>query len=454
MTFKVALPKKLIPVFAGEADVRGAYGGRGSGKTMGFAKMTAVRAYMWASSGKTGIILCARQFMNSLDDSSMEEVKAAIESEEWLKDYFDIGEKYIRTKCGRIAYKFSGLDRNIASVKSKAKILLCWVDEAEPVTELAWKTLIPTLRDEESELWVTWNPQRKGSATDIRFRRTQDPRIKVVQINWRDNKKFPAILERARLRDLRERPDDYEHIWEGAYGLAHGAILGKWVTVAERDGRVNDTVEYDPDGAQLEISCDLGYRDTASFWFFQRVLGGVHVLGYDGDSGLDADEWIPRIFAYASELGCKGTPKVWLPHDARAKTFQSQHTTIEKFAKVFGAGNVAIVPMASKSDRIEAARTVIGKCAFHVDRCEDGLDGLRSWEYTYNEDTATFSREPLHNWASHPSDAFSYGCQVLRDMEVPPEKVDPKFTVSGKENQILIDTNTLSWESSSRYQRI
>ena len=78
MKAQIALPPKLIPVFTGEADVRGAYGGRGSGKTRSFAKMTAVRAHMWAQAGRSGQILCTRQFMNSLDDSSLEEIKEAI----------------------------------------------------------------------------------------------------------------------------------------------------------------------------------------------------------------------------------------------------------------------------------------------------------------------------------------------------------------------------------------
>lgn len=116
---QVALPPKLIPVFAGEADVRGAFGGRGSGKTRSFAKMSAVRAFMWDQAGREGLILCGREFMNSLEDSSLEEIKAAIRSEPWVLPHFDIGEKYIKTASGRIHYTFSGLDRNIDSISPR-----------------------------------------------------------------------------------------------------------------------------------------------------------------------------------------------------------------------------------------------------------------------------------------------------------------------------------------------
>lgn len=121
-----------------------------------------------------GQILCARQYMNSLDDSSLEEVKRAIEDEPWLADYYDLGEKYIKSRDGRISFTFAGLDRSIGSIKSKGRILLCWVDEAEPVTDHAWSILIPTLREEgddwNAELWVTWNPARKKSPVESRFR--------------------------------------------------------------------------------------------------------------------------------------------------------------------------------------------------------------------------------------------------------------------------------------------
>src|SRR3546814_8303432 len=101
---QIKLPAKLVPVFEGEADVRGSHGGRGSAKTRSFALMTAVRAYKWDMEGRQGIILCARQFMNSLADSSLEEIKAALRETDWLLHHFDIGETYIRTKSGRVSY--------------------------------------------------------------------------------------------------------------------------------------------------------------------------------------------------------------------------------------------------------------------------------------------------------------------------------------------------------------
>lgn len=174
-TARIELPPKLIPVFAGEARYRCAYGGRGSGKTRTFAKMAAVRGYQLSQERKTGVIVCGREYMNSLQDSSFAEVKAAIQSEPWLAAHYEIGEKYIRTTDKRIEFAFIGLRHNLDSIKSKAKVHLIWVDEAEPVSETAWQKITPTIREEDSEIWVTWNrrertvPRTSGSARTRRI---------------------------------------------------------------------------------------------------------------------------------------------------------------------------------------------------------------------------------------------------------------------------------------------
>lgn len=221
MRAQIQLPPKLIPVFQGKARTRCAWGGRGSGKTRGFALMTAVDGYRFGRAGISGNILCAREHLVNLDESSMEEVKAAIRSTPWLDAYYDIGEKYIRSKDGRIRYLFSGLRHNVGGIKSKARILRCWVDEAEPVSEKAWSTLLPTLRSEgegwETEIWATWNPEFEASATHKRFRKDPPASWKGVELNWSDNPWFPDALEQERLDDLAKRPETYDHVWEGAF---------------------------------------------------------------------------------------------------------------------------------------------------------------------------------------------------------------------------------------------
>lgn len=427
-TARIKLPDKLVQVFSGDADIRGAHGGRGSGKTRSFATMTAVRGYAYGMSGISGLLLCTRQYMNSLGDSSFEEIKRSISDHQFLAEYYEIGEKYIKSRDGRISYVFAGLDRNIGSVKSKGRILLNWTDEAEPVTENALNTLIPTMREEgaewNAECWFTWNPARKYAAVE-RFRKSKDPRIKIAEINWQDNPWFPRVLDRARLRDLEERPDEYGHVWGGEYGTVDGSILGKWMGRVRSSGRVCD-VNYDPDGAPVHISSDIGFHDTAAWWYWQPTLGGYRLLAYDGDSGMDAMEWVDRVKSKLSMMGINNLGKVWLPHDAKARTFQSNHTSMERFVAGFGADKVGIVPMTKKSDQINAAREVIPKCEFDLEMCSEGIDGLEGWRFEWNKDTLTFSKHPLHDGCSHPADAFAYGCQVMQMQKPSPVQVKAK----------------------------
>lgn len=233
-TLKIELPPKLIPVFApGKLRYRCAYGGRGSGKTFTFAKMLAVRGAMYAAEGVHGVLLCGREYMNSLSESSMEEVKNAIRSDRWLSSVYEVGEKYIRTKCGAVDMVFAGLRHNLDSIKSKARILIAWIDEAETVSDIAWKKLLPTVRADDSEVWVTWNPENEGSATDLRFRKADlGADGVVVEINYPDNPWFPAVLELERRRDLKNLPyEEYCWIWEGAYRQISDAQIfkGKYV---------------------------------------------------------------------------------------------------------------------------------------------------------------------------------------------------------------------------------
>jgi phage terminase large subunit len=419
--------------------------------------MAAVKGYIFGNQGITGQILCTRQYMNSLEDSSLEECKRAIEDEPFLSEYYEIGDKYIKSRDGRIVFTFAGLDRNIGSIKSKGRILLCWVDEAEPVTDHAFTILIPTLREEgegwNAELWVTWNPARKTAAVESRFRNSKDPRVKIVKLNWRDNPKFPAVLERQRQRDLAERPDEYDHIWEGAYGNIQGSILGKWVNHAEREGRINNDVAFDPNGAKLEISSDIGFHDTATWWFWQRKLGGYSLLRYYGESGLDADDWCDVIKDKIYEMGLKieDLGKIWLPHDARSKTFQSKHTSMERFISAFGAAHIGIVPQSKKLDQINAAREVIKHCEFSRTYCEDGIDGLSAWEFKFNDDTSSFSRDPIHNWASHPSDAFAYGCQVMQMAKAEQPNPSVTFAIAGQNNgRIVTEPLDTLWKTAPK----
>ena len=407
---KVALPPKLLDVFSGKAFVRGSYGGRGSGKTRSFAKMSAVRALMWAEAGKSGIILCGRQYMNSLDESSLEEIKTAINEEPFLREAFIITERTIKTDSekfdGLVEYKFSGLDRNIQSVKSKARILLCWVDEAEPVTEHAWEVLIPTLRDEESELWCTWNPERKGSATNKRFRDSKDPLTKCVELNYKDNPWFPDILDRARLKDKLERPESYEHIWNGDFiTTMTGAYYAASLTQAKEEGRIG-FVAADP-LLSHRIYCDIGgtgaNADAFTMVVAQFVGAEIRILNCYESQGQPLAthlSWL-RSKNYGPDRA-----QVWLPHDG--STHDKVYDVSYESAMKDAGFKVTVVPNQGKGAamaRIEETRRLFPTMRFNESTTEPLRDALGFYHERRHEQRDV-GLGPDHDWSSHFADAF------------------------------------------------
>lgn len=409
-TAKVELPPKLIPVFAGRADVRGAHGGRGSGKTRSFAKMAAVRGYMFGNGGITGQILCARQFQNSLDDSSLEECKRAIEDEPWLAEYYDIGEKYIRSRDGKVWFSFSGLDRNVSSIKSKGRILLCWVDEAEPVTEEAWQELEPTLREEgedwNAELWVTWNRKRKSAAVESRYGSSKDPMVKIVELNHKDNPKFPAKLERQRLRDLKERPEQYGHVWDGEYvAVMTGAYYAKDLLQAKHEGRIG-RVAADP-LMTIRLYVDIGgtgaRADAFALWAVQFIGMEVRVLDYYEAVGQP----LAAHLSWCRKRGyTQDKAQFWLPHDG-ANNEKIIDASYESALKSAGY-SVTVVPNQGKGAakaRVEALRRLFPSLWFNESTTEAGRDAL-GWYHEKRDEARNVGLGPEHDWSSHGSDAL------------------------------------------------
>jgi len=403
----VQLPGKLIPVFEGTARIRGAYGGRGSGKTRSFALMTAVFGYRWGMSGLRGTILCGREFMNSLSESSMAEVKNAILSVDWLADYYEIGEKYIRSRDGNITYTFAGLRRSLDSIKSQSRILIAWVDEAESVSGRAWDLLMPTVREEDksigfsSEIWVTWNPESKYSATHERFRESFPSNSKIVALQWQDNDWFPEVLNEQRLEDKEKRPDMYEHIWEGGYLVySEGSYYSTELRRAKDEDRITK-VRYDR-GKGVITAWDLGIGDSTSIVFAQFIGAEVHIIDFYEASGAGLEHYVKVLqdkgYVYDQHV---------LPHDVRVRELGSGKSRVEMLEEL-GIHNIEIAPQLLIDDGIQQVRTLLDKCYFDEVSCEKLVDSLLAYSREWDDNGNTWRMRPKHDWSSHAADAMRY----------------------------------------------
>lgn len=408
---QIRIPDKLVDVFTGDAMYRGAWGGRGSAKTRTFAKMAAARGVMFAEAGVTGVVVCGREFMNSLAESSFAEVAAAIAEEPWLSSKYEVGETFIRTRDGRVEFAFIGLRRSLFSLKSKARILILWVDEAEQVSETAWSIADPTVREEGSEIWVTWNPQRKKSATHKRFREDPPPYSKIVKMNWRDNPWFPKTLDIKRDNDKKKRPDQYEHIWEGDFVTAvEGAYYAPYLTEARDQKRIT-RVAFDP-LMRVKIFCDLGgtgaKADAFAMWPAQFIDREIRTRDYYEAQGQS-------IGAHIQYLHSKGykpnRADIYLPHDGET----NDRVVDVSFESAFRAAgyDVTVIPNQGKGAakmRVEAGRRRFPLIWFDEETTEDGRDALGWYHEKKSDDEREALMGPEHDWSSHGADAFGLMC--------------------------------------------
>lgn len=194
------------------------YGGRGSAKTRTFVSilLNNVQYHGWR-------LCCFREIMKSLDDSVYQEFIDEIERG-GREQFFVITKNAIKCPITGGLIKFEGLYRNQQKLKGYANYNAFWVEEAENVSAESWKFLIPTLRNDDSEIWVSYNPDDPLSATHTMFvtdRHYPDFRADgrrycvVLKVNYTENPRFPEEL-RMDMELMRE--NDYElylHVYEG-----------------------------------------------------------------------------------------------------------------------------------------------------------------------------------------------------------------------------------------------
>lgn len=395
---QIELPPKLIPIFStANVRYRSSWGGRGSGKTRTFALMTAIKGYMYAEAGVSGLILGAREHLNSLSDSSMEEIKQAIRAVPFLNAYYEMGENYIRTKNRRVSYGFAGLRHNLDSIKSKARILLCWVDEAETVSEMAWRKLLPTVREDDSEVWVTWNPERRDSATSQRFRHEQifdDLTGELIgvgcEMNYSDNPWFPDVLEIERRQDQKNLDDaTYRWIWEGDYlELSEAQIFRNKYKVEAFDDELWKTAD------RLFFGADFGFANDPNTLIRSFILENTLYIEYEAFGvGVDLDEMAQF---YESVPGARDWPiKGDCSRPETISYLRRQGFNIEAAEKWPGSVEDGIA-------HIKGFETVI----IHP-RCKKTLEEFRN--YSYKKDRLTDEVLPIivDKW-NHGIDALRY----------------------------------------------
>lgn len=220
-----------------------AFGGRGGGKSESIARMLVAKSFEI-----NGVILCARETQKSLEDS-IKKVLEEIIIDEKLESYFRFTRTEIENKLTNCRFLFRGLrDSSVESIKSIKGVKICFVEEAQFLSEHSFKILKPSIREEGSEIWYAFNPrfpqdviynlirvykledksyeaEKDGEIKNYNYQYYEDDQILIYKINYDGNYFFSKVLETERLDTLKRYPQDYAHVWLGELDQKHGQIF-------------------------------------------------------------------------------------------------------------------------------------------------------------------------------------------------------------------------------------
>lgn len=403
------------------ARYKGAWGGRGSGKSQFFADLMIARAI--AQPGFRA--LCGREIQKSLKESAKRLLEQKI-ADRKAAHLFDVQESQIKTPGGGLI-AFVGLqDHTAESIKSYEGFDVAWIEEAQTVSARSLQLLRPTIRAPGSELWFSWNPRRNTDPVDEMLRGEEQPtNATVVRANYDSNPWFPDELEQERLDCLRMQPDQYAHIWEGDYiSVAEGAYFARDLTEARQQGRIT-SLAFDP-LLPVKAYWDIGVRDATSIWIAQTSGQRVNVIDYYEASGqpLGAHlEWL-RSNGYSKAL-CV------LPHDgAKADAVSAVRFEDHIRSAGFETQTVENQGKGAAMKRVETARRLFPRIWFDADKCKGGLDAL-GWYHEKRDDHRNIGLGPEHDWSSHAADAFGLLCVAYEEPRASKPAVPKQFHGSG-----------------------
>lgn len=390
---------------------KGAWGGRGSGKSHFFAeKLIDDSLY------ERGLLsVCLREVQKSLKDSA----KRLLESK-LIKfglgeaDGFKVFRDLIETP-GDGAIIFQGLqDHTVESIKSLEGFKRAWTEEAQSVSSTSLSLLRPTIRAPGSELWFSWNPRWKADPADKLLRgETLPTGAVVVKANWSDNPWFPAELKQERLDCERDEPEQYDHIWEGGYAkVTVGAYFAKPLTQMRQEKRLG-RVAADP-LMTIRAFWDIGgtgaKADACSIWIAQFIGREIRVLNYYEAQGQP-------LSAHISWLRKNGYEDALcvLPHDGASN--DKVYDVSYESALTDAGFETEVIPNQGKgaaAARVEAARRLFPRIWINEATTTGGVEALGAY-HEGRDETRGIGLGPVHDWSSHGADSFGLMCVAYEE---------------------------------------
>lgn len=401
----IPIPRAYLPLLA-DARYKGAFGGRGSGKSHQFAEMLLERCVMRPGTRW----MCVREIQLSLKQS----VKRLLEDkikEHGLTHEFSISNTEITTPGGGIIIFLGLQDHTADSVKSLEGFHGAWVEEAQSLSDLSLELLRPTLREEDSELWFTWNPRSPKDPVDKLLRGGNlPPRSIVINTSWRDNPWFPNVLRDEMLYDRGRDPEKYAHVWLGEYERKSEARVFKNWRIEEVEAPIDTAFRF---GGDWGFSVDPTVAVRA--W-----LRDEHTLVIDREKyriGCEIDD-IPKLFD-GIECGCDYTSPRPCRHPqghamAREWTLVADSARPETISYLQKHGYPRVEPAIKGANSVKEGVIFLQGLDILVDpSCEHTIDELTYYAYKVDKKTGTVL-PILEDKKNHVIDSLRYATEALQ----------------------------------------
>ncbi len=345
-TLKLEIPSKIGECLSKPSRYKVLHGGRGSGKSWSVARYLLVMGIT-----KKIRILCARETQKSIADSVHKLLSDQIGAL-GLNGYYEIQKATIINRRNGTEFLFSGL-RDAASLKSFESIDICWIEEAQAVTDESWAILIPTIRAAGSEIWVVFNSRLASDPTYKRFVAETPDDCRTAFVNYWDNPWFPDVLKGEMEELKRKSYAQYLHVWEGSCIVApEGAVFNlAWFQRYKSLPATPTQIIHSWDtaykaGTHNDPSCCLVWHVTPTMFYLADVIHG---------------KWeYPELRKRAFELANEQKPNAILIEDKA-----SGQSLIQEFRTL---SSHSVIPMQPNSDketraRVEASAVEAGRVA-------------------------------------------------------------------------------------------
>lgn len=268
--------------------------------------------------------------------------------------------------------------------------------------------LIPTIRKDDSEIWVNFNPQLDSDETYVRFIEKTPPDCVLMPMSWKDNPWFPEVLEKERQYLKTSDPVAYDNVWDGKCRTAvEGAIYATEIRSAIEGKRIRP-LPYDP-LLKVHTVWDLGWNDKMSIGFVQRLHSEIRWIDFIEDQFKTYDWYVAEIKNRRYNLG-----QAFLPHDGRHRNAQTGLSAEEVLRKL-GLDAVAATKPGNVEEGIKAVRLMFPQMFFDEVKCRPLVDHMRRYRRSIPT-TTNEPQSPLHDEHSHAADMVREAAQRAQDM--------------------------------------